>query len=366
MKKYLILAIDTSCDETAAAVTVNDRILANVISSQIEIHKKWGGVVPNLAKRAHQKMIKPVIKQALGKAKTNLNKLNAVAVTYGPGLAPSLEVGVAEAKKMALKNKKKLIAVNHMEGHLLSSFAKNSQGKGPFGQTKPQFPLLGLLVSGGHTQLVLMKGFGRYQLLGETLDDAAGEAFDKVAKMMGLGYPGGPVLSRLAQKGEAKFALPVPMKNSQDLNFSFSGLKTACLYKLKGLKKEGTKFDQQFYQNFAASFEKAAVEALTSKLVKAIEATNPKQIVLGGEVINNSQLREKVKKSAAEYGLKVFFSNDPRLLSDNAAMIGICAWYQAQRRDFVEKIEELDRQPSLNFSSSLLLPRCQDHSTPGV
>ena len=234
-----------------------------------------------------------------------------------------------------------------MEGHLLSSFAKNSKGIGPFSKTRPRFPILGLLVSGGHTQLVLMTDFGKYQLLGETLDDAAGEAFDKVAKMLGLGYPGGPIISELAKKGNPKYELPVPMMKSKDLNFSFSGLKTACLYKLQKLPKP---WNKQFYCDFAASFEKVAVQALMIKLKKAIKDYKPKQIVLGGGVVNNLRLRKEARKAAKDFGLSVFIPYNKNLFTDNAAMIGVCAWLQAQRKDFVENIDLLDRRPNLNFN----------------
>jgi len=348
---FTILAIDTSCDETSAAITVNNQIKSNIIASQIKFHQKYGGVMPNVAKRMHQKFLPLVITQSLQKAKKNWAQINAIAVTIGPGLAPALEIGIKQAKQLAKKHQKPLIAVNHMEGHLLSSFAKNSKGQSAFGNIKPQFPLLGLLVSGGHTQLVLMKSFGQYQLLGETLDDAAGEAFDKVAKMLGLGYPGGPIISKLAQEGTPKYKLPVPMRNSKDFNFSFSGLKTACLYKIQKLKKTHPQLLQQhqFLTDFAASFEKTAVEALTVKFKKAIEKYKPKQTVLGGGVTNNLTLRKQASYIASQFGLKTFFPNDKKLLTDNAAMIGVCGWYQSQRKNFVKNIDSLDRQPNLNF-----------------
>jgi len=347
LKDYRILSIDTSCDETSAALTVEDRVLSSIISSQIEIHKKWGGVVPNLARREHEKNIGLVIKQAI-KSVSQISNLDALAVTIGPGLAPALEVGIRKVKDLAKKWGKPIISVNHMEGHLLSSLAKNSQGTGPFSKTKIKFPVLGLLVSGGHTQLVLMKKIGKYQLLGETLDDACGEAFDKVAKMLDLGYPGGPIVSQLALKGKPKYELPIPMKYSSDLNFSFSGLKTACLYKIKEQRTK-IKDKKQFMADFCASFEKAAIETLIVKLKKAIGKYNPKQIVLGGGVIANLKLRKEVRKVCKKLSLPVFIPNRKTLFTDNAAMIGVCAWYQAQRGDFVKNISKLDRLPNLNF-----------------
>ena len=340
-KNYTILAIDTSCDETAAAVTVNDRVISNVINSQIKDHQQYGGVMPTVAKRKHQEMIGPTIATALKRTRKNWRQIDALAVTIGPGLAPALEIGVAKAKQLAKKYGKPLLAVNHMEGHLLSSLAKNSRGNQGF---KPKFPLLGLLVSGGHTQLVLVKAIGRYRLLGETLDDAAGEAFDKVAKMLELGYPGGPIIAALAKRGEPVYDLPVPMQHSDDLNFSFSGLKTACLYKIQKLK-----LTTQVIEDFCASFEKAAVTALTAKLAKATEKYQPQQIVLGGGVINNLKLRQEARRTARQFGVKVFTPYSQKLFSDNAAMIGVTAWHQAQRGDFVKEVDSLTRQPNLNF-----------------
>ncbi len=371
-KHYLILSIDTSCDDTCVAVTNNDLVLSNVIASQIEFHKPYGGVYPSLARRKHQEFIEPTINEALRRARQNSagrnlggrggvfwKDINALAVTVGPGLAPALEVGIAKIKELAKQYKKPIIAVNHMEGHLLSSFAQpNFSRKNLGGQAKnskherllsvvgPKFPILGLLVSGGHTQLVLMNGFGKYQLLGETLDDAAGEAFDKVAKMLNLGYPGGSIISELAKTGRPIYDLPVPMASSGDLNFSFSGLKTACLYKLQKLSNP---WDRQFFCDFAASFEKAAIEALMIKFKKAIAIYQPKQIILGGGVINNLKLRKEARKAARKFNLEVFIPYDKKLFTDNAAMIGVCAWHQAKRNDFVKDIDFLDRQPNLNF-----------------
>jgi N6-L-threonylcarbamoyladenine synthase len=362
---FLILAIETSCDETCAAVTQDDRVLANVVNSQIEFHQEYGGVVPMLAKRKHQEFIEPAIQEALKRARLQWFDIDALAVTIGPGLAPALEVGIAKVKELAREYRKPVIGVNHMEAHLLSSFAcPNFSRKNLSGRAKkshhqwPQaeFPILGLLVSGGHTQLVLMKDFGKYQLLGETLDDAAGEAFDKVAKMLDLGYPGGPIISELAKTGKPIYELPVPMIGSGDLNFSFSGLKTACLYKLQklGIVADKPTFakasaGKQFYCDFAASFEKVLVESLMIKLKKAIELDQPKQIVLGGGVINNLPLRQASRKLARKYGLQVFIPYDKKLFTDNAAMIGICAFWQAKRKDFVENVDALDRQPNLSF-----------------
>jgi len=339
-KEPIILSIDTSCDETAAAVTLGRRVLSNVVWSQIKIHQSWGGVVPNLAKRAHQKHIDEVVDTALTEAEKQGEAIDAVAVTQGPGLAIALEVGIKKAKELAQKYQKPLIAVDHMEGHLLSSLGGSN--------FKLKFPSLGLLVSGGHTELVLVRRIGQYRILGQTLDDAAGEAFDKVAKMLGLGYPGGPIISQLAEDGDmTKFNLPVPMIHSQSLNFSFSGLKTACLYKLKKIPKE--KRDKQFLKDFAASFQYALVQSIVLKSKKAIEIYHPKQVLLGGGVINNPYLCQEVKKIARRFGTTVFIPQDRKLLTDNAAMIGIAAYYKFKRKEFVKDISKLDREPNLSL-----------------
>ena len=339
-----ILAIDTSCDETAAAVTEGVRVLANVIASQTDLHRQYGGVEPRVARRAHQKLIEPVIEEALQRAGTGIEEIDAFAVTYGPGLAIALEVGVAQAKELAQKHQKPLIAVDHMEGHLLSAFAQNKDGD--HGISNPQFPGLGLLVSGGHTELVLMGGFGEYQLIGQTLDDAAGECFDKVARILELGFPGGPALAKLAGEGDERaYDLPVPMKKSGDLNFSFSGLKTACLY----LKQKGKIRRPKDQANLAASFERAAVAHLTDKLREALLKHKPKMILIGGGVINNRRLQKEILKEAGHFGIPVHlpFSND--LLTDNAGMIGVAAHFKARRGEFVEDSGKLDRVPNLSL-----------------
>ncbi len=361
-KPYLILSVDTSCDDTSAAVTVNDRVISNVISSQIELHKKWGGVVPILAKRAHEERIKAVVDEALKLANTTLKRVNllrlqsltlskvdAFAVTIGPGLAPALEVGIRHTKELAQKHNKPIIAVNHMEGHLLSSFACNALGHGS--ATNNTFPLLGLLISGGHTQLVLMHEFGIYELLGETLDDAVGEAFDKVSKMLELGYPGGPILEHLAKGGDEKaFKLPIPMRKRQDENYSFSysGIKTALLYLIKGLKEQG-KLDKKIIQDLAASFQRIVAISLIDKLEIAVKKTNPKGILLGGGVVSNLYIRHSIRRAMKKHALPVYIPYSKKLFTDNAAMIGIAAYYQSKRNNFVSDITLLDRSPNLSF-----------------
>jgi N6-L-threonylcarbamoyladenine synthase len=339
-----ILAIDTSCDETAAAVTNGGRVLSNIVYSQIAAHRPHGGVVPNIAKREHQKKLPLVIDDALAKAKVKIDQdIDAIAVTYGPGLAVALEVGIAAAKDLAQKHQKPLIAVDHMEGHLLSAFAQDDDGN--FGIADPQFPALGLLVSGGHTELVLMRNFGNYQLVGQTLDDAAGEAFDKVARMLGLPYPGGPEIARRAERGDENvIALPLPMRNSGDLNFSFSGLKTACLYRIR----EENNPTEKFVADFAASFQKTIIEALMLKLDAAVRKYQPKMILLGGGVIANKKLQTAVRQRFPGT-VPVFAPYDNKLLLDNAAMIGIAAHFKSLRNEFVKDINSLDRVPRLTI-----------------
>jgi len=349
MKDILILAIDTSCDETSASVSSNRRILSNVIASQINIHKKWGGVVPHLAKRAHQQKIEPVINQALLRSRLQPQHLSAIAVTIGPGLAPALEVGITYAKQLALKHKKPLIAVNHMQGHLLSSFALNSKAHGPLPSSKnlkTLLPSISLLVSGGHTQLILMKSLNQYQLLGQTLDDAAGEALDKLAKMLKLGYPGGPIIEIMAKKGNPDtIPLPIPMLHSKDLNFSFSGLKTAALYTIQ----KQPHITKTFIYNMAAAFQQAIAASLTKKLQLAIDLHHPKAILLGGGVISNLYIRSQIRKTVKQNQLPLYLPYSNKLLTDNAAMIAIAGYYKYLNQDFVKTPNRLDRQPNLSW-----------------
>lgn len=341
-----ILAIDTSCDETSAAVTAGERVLSNIISSQIELHKPFGGVVPSLAKREHQKLIDPAVNEALQQAGVAIEEVGAIAVTIGPGLAIALEVGIKKAKELAQTHRKPLIAVDHMEGHLLSPFARDAEGS--HGIDDPRFPALGLLVSGGHTELVLMRSFGQYELIGQTLDDAAGECFDKVARILDLDYPGGPAISKLAQKGEeGAFNFPVPMKNSKDFNFSFSGLKTACLYAGQKIGK----MNPRQKRDFAASFEKTAVQTLLIKLIAAVQQYKPRMVLAGGGVIANRRLREKITEEMERLDIPVYIPYDPQLLTDNAGMIGVAASYKAKRKELVKDIGKADRIPNLSLGS---------------
>ncbi len=308
-------------------------------------------MVPAIAKRAHQENLEPAIKEALSQAKVAAENLDAIAVTYGPGLAIALEVGIVKARQMAKEFNKPLVGVDHMEAHLLSAFAQDE--KGNFGINNPQFPALGLLVSGGHTELVLMKNHGDYELVGQTLDDAVGECFDKVAKMLGLGYPGGAVISKKAIGGNPEaFKLPVPMVGSKDLNFSYSGLKTACktIIQSSAFSHQSSVISyQSSVQDFCASFEKTIIKSLIIKLVKAVDKYEPKMVLLGGGVISSQKIQEAVKKEMEKFGIPVYVPYSRTLLTDNAAMVGIAAYFKAKKGDFIDKIDGLDRVPGLEI-----------------
>jgi N6-L-threonylcarbamoyladenine synthase len=325
----LILGIETSCDDTCAAVLKDSQILSNVISSQIDLHKEWGGVVPDIAKRAHQERINPVITTALKRAKLNLKDIDLIAVTKGPGLAIALGVGVKTAKELAQKFNKKIVAVNHIEGHVLSNFLTNSRGLPlrPF-----VFPSLALTVSGGHTKIILIKKIGDYKVVGETLDDAAGEALDKSAKLLGLGYPGGPAIERLAQKGDGGFLkLPSPIPDKKILDYSFSGLKTAFYYQIKDWPKA------KIYKHLAdlsASFQLAVFDTLIRKFSLAVEKYRPVCLLLSGGVAANLTLRIRMRQLAKAYKLPLYLPFKKELNTDNAAMIALAGYHQAKRGDF--------------------------------
>lgn len=341
-----ILAIETSCDETAAAVVEGQRVLGNAIYSQILIHRKWGGVVPSLAKKAHEERINTVIEDALKKAQLRIEHVDAIAVTYGPGLAIALEVGINKAKVLAKKYNKKLIAINHMEGHTYANFAQNSLGNP---KRDLNFPMLALLVSGGHTELVLWTDELKFEVLGETVDDAAGEALDKAAKLLGLGYPGGAVIERLAEKVRFKdsYEFPRPMIKSNDLNFSFSGLKTSFYYFLKKRTEDDV---QKHTKELASSFQEAVFDSILIKLEKAIKQTGVKSVVVGGGVISNQRLRNLLRSLLKSMGGEVIFPPQKYLCTDNAAMIGIAASFRAKHKVFVKDFSKLDRIPRLRLS----------------
>ncbi len=375
-----IFAIETSCDETAIAIAefsrTKVRVLSHIVLSQIPIHKKFGGVVPNLAKREHQRNLVPILLRSLKESKLFYRRksdfqlevrlpkiekilereqelllqfqkhilslktppIDAIAITYGPGLAPALWVGVNFAKALAYLWKKPLIPVNHMAGHLYSALLqkepRNSKHEArnykslEFLISNLEFPVLALLVSGGHTELVLMRGHGKYKILGETLDDAAGEAFDKVARILGLGYPGGPEISRLAEKGDPKkYPLPSPMIHTKDYNFSFSGLKTATLYLYRS--KIGTIIPKN---DIAAAFQKAAVDVLVKKTIRAVKEHKVKTVLLGGGVAANKELRGRLNQEVSKNLNSCLLLPDSSLTGDNALMIATAAYFSGKKK----------------------------------
>ena len=304
----IVLAIETSCDETAVAVLRGGTLLASEVSSQIALHAGYGGVVPEVASRNHLRMLRPVMDAALAKAGVTPGEVEVFAATRGPGLATSLMVGMSAAKGMALGFRRPFVAVNHIEAHLLSPF---------FGRGGVR-PSVGLVVSGGHTLLVEVKGVGSYRLLGRTQDDAAGEAFDKVGKLLGLPYPGGPNVNRLANDGNAsRFDFPRSMLHSGDFAFSFSGLKTSVRYLLQ-------KLDDVPVADVCASFQEAVVDVLVEKTVRAARATGRRVVGVSGGVSCNSRLREKLTATCASEGLELLLA-EPDLCTDNAAMVGYVA-----------------------------------------
>lgn len=315
----LVLGIETSCDESGIALYDTERgLLAHRLHTQMKMHAEYGGVVPELASRDHIRRVLPLTSECLKAAGRNLNDIDAIAYTAGPGLAGALLVGASIANGLAVALNKPTIAVHHLEGHLLSPLLADPA---------PQFPFVALLVSGGHSQLMRVDGVGRYQLLGETLDDAAGEAFDKTAKLLGLPYPGGPLLSKLAEQGDPqRFTLPRPMLNSPDLDFSFSGLKTAVLT----LVREQPQIDEQTRADICAAFQEAIVEVLVKKSLKALKQTGLKQLVIAGGVGANKQLRQQLNLQAERKRFKVFYP-PLEFCTDNGAMIAFAGAQRLQQ-----------------------------------
>lgn len=321
-----ILAIESSCDDTAAAVLKNDRVLSNIVSSQV-IHQLYGGVVPELASREHQRNIVPVVKMAMEKAGVSVKDILAVAFTRGPGLMGSLLVGVSFAKAFALASGIPLIEVNHMEAHVLANFIKDTEE-----QKVPDFPFLCMTVSGGHTQIILVTSHREMKLLGETVDDAAGEAFDKGAKLMGLPYPGGPLIDKYAAEGDpVRFKFPKPSVG--ELNFSFSGLKTSLLYFLEEQRKVDAQFIENNIADICASYQATIIEILLDKLKKASKATGITRVAIAGGVSANKGLRSALKNTAEKHSWELFIP-EFRYCTDNAAMIGIAGYYKYLDKDF--------------------------------
>lgn len=320
-----ILAIESSCDDTAASVLCNDKVLSNVVANQL-VHTQYGGVVPELASRAHQQNIVPVIDAALKKANISKEQLSAIAFTQGPGLMGSLLVGSSFAKSMALALNIPLIAVNHMQAHILAHFIDEE------GYDKPEFPFIALTISGGHTQIVRVDNYFDMTIIGETTDDAVGEAFDKTAKILGLPYPGGPLVDKNAQLGNPKaFAFTKP--KVPGLDFSFSGLKTAILYFIQKNKAENPNFIDENINDICASIQYTIIEILMDKLKMAVKETGIKQIAIGGGVSANSGIRNTLKEAEAKYGWKTFVPKF-EYTTDNAAMIGIVGYQKFLSQNF--------------------------------
>lgn len=312
-----ILAIESSCDDTAAAVLRNNKVLSNVVAGQ-KIHEEYGGVVPELASRAHQQNIVPVVDMALKRANVNKNQLSAIAFTQGPGLMGSLLVGTSFAKSLSLSLNIPLIAVNHMHAHILAHFIDEE------GFDKPEFPFLALTISGGHTQIVKVNSFFNMEIIGETTDDAVGEAFDKSAKIMGLPYPGGPLIDKFAKEGNPKkYQFTKPKVDG--LNFSFSGLKTQILYFIQRNVLENPNFIEETKADICASIQHTIIEILMEKLKMAVAETGITQIAIGGGVSANSGIRETLKNAEGKYGWKTFIPKF-EYTTDNAAMIGIVGY----------------------------------------
>lgn len=357
-----ILGVETSCDETAVAVIEvslqQDRsnvktitVLSNVISSQVKLHAKYGGVVPNLAAREHVKNIEHVFKFSLKKSGIkNFNKeIDLIAVTRGPGLGPSLLVGIAFARTLAWKYSKPLVGVNHLEGHIYSNWLKPLR---EFSIFNIEFPILNLIVSGGHTELVLMEGHGKYKIVGETLDDAVGEAFDKVARLLGLGYPGGSAIALHAERWKSqitsyqsqtkskiqilKIEFPRPMIKLKNFNFSYAGLKTAVLYKVRDLKNAGVKLTDKVKNEICYEFQNAALDVLIAKTFRAVQEYRVKSLFLSGGVSANVLLRSELNKVAGKLGVS-YSQPEMEYTGDNAAMIAVAGYFSSRNKKYRDK-----------------------------
>lgn len=343
-----ILGIETSCDETSIAVLeakrTGIRVLSNIVSSQVKIHSPFGGVVPSLAAREHEKNLAPVFKKALAKAKTKMADIDLIAVTQGPGLEIALWKGINFAEDIAKLWNKPIVPVNHLEGHIYSNWLKPLRGK---------FPVLNLIVSGGHTQLVLMTNHGKFKIIGETLDDAAGEAFDKVSKMMNLGYPGGPIVSLRSTKLKSKkfkgLKFPRPMINSPNYNFSFSGLKTAVLYKLRQFEENKIKLSENLINQICREFQQAVIDVLVKKTVNAAKKFKTKSIFLSGGVSANKLLRKTLQRETKK--LRIAYSQpDLEFTTDNAAMIALAGFYKNKSLK-ISKFKSLKAEPNLKIKN---------------
>ena len=318
-----VLAIETSCDDTAAAVILDGRkILSNVVSSQVSVHQKYGGVVPELASRKHIESIVPIVTDALETAKVTLKEIDGIAVTQGPGLVGSLLVGLSFAKSLSFAAGLPFVGVNHIEAHLSAIFLE---------EEPPRFPFIGLVVSGGHTSLFRVDRFGKYKRLGQTRDDAAGEAFDKVAKLLCLGYPGGPIIDELSKKGNPKaIRFPRASLGKGSFDFSFSGLKTAVVNYVKSHPEPVRDYPEGLMRDIVSSFQEAVVEVLVKKIVRSAQDQGLKRIVLSGGVAANRRLRERMREEASVEKMKVYIPS-PAFCTDNAAMVGVVGYEYLKR-----------------------------------
>lgn len=329
-KTTIILGIESSCDDTAAAIIENGRLLSNIVANQ-QVHKLYGGVVPELASRAHQQNIIPVVQQAIQQANVKKEDISAVAFTRGPGLMGSLLVGTSFAKAFAMGLNVPLVEVNHMQGHIFAHFIQDKDGN----SQKTEFPFLCLTVSGGHTQIVLIKDYFDMQVIGETIDDAAGEAYDKAAKILGLPYPGGPLVDKYAQKGNpVAFSFSKPV--IPDLNFSFSGLKTGFMNFIHTNSMKDPEFINKHLNDICASFQSTVIDILISKLKKAIQQTGVKRVAIAGGVSANSGLRSELEKMKQELKWEIFIPKF-EYCTDNAAMIAITGYFKYLKNDFASQ-----------------------------
>ena len=341
-KDNIILGIESSCDDTSAAVLINGKICSNIIANQ-EVHKQYGGVVPELASRAHKQNIVPVVNTALEQANVKANELSAIAFTKGPGLLGSLMVGTSFAKSMALGLAIPIIDVHHMKAHVLAHFIKQENQNN---KLSPKFPFLCLTVSGGHTQIVLVEDFLKMKVIGETIDDAAGEAFDKAAKQLGIDYPGGPLIDKIAKNGnENTYGFTYPKVG--ELNYSFSGLKTQFLYFLQKNTKDNPQFVSNNIENICASYQKHIVSYLLKKLEKAIKKTGCKDIAIAGGVSANSKLRSELLKLGEKTNCRVFIPPF-EFCTDNAAMIAMTGYFMYKEKLFAS--QDVTPLPRINFS----------------
>lgn len=339
-----ILAIDTSADETSTAIVNERQIVSNFNFSQVALHQNFGGIYPLAAKREHALKIQPAVDIALKRARLSLDKIDAFAVTFGPGLAPALEIGILKAKELATKYNKPLIPVDHIEGHIYSSFVQNSNGNP---QREFSFPLLAFVISGGHTELVLLNDHINYQILGETLDDAAGEALDKASRLLGLGYPGGPIIERLALKGNKdRYPLPLPMQYHSGLDFSYSGLKTAFKRIVDNLSAEEK---VKNLPDLCASYQETTINSLIFRLQQTLKKYPVKTLVLGGGVSSNRLLKSRIRSLCNKKGVTVYFPPTTNLSTDNAAMIAVAAYYKFKKGIYLTDPSILDRIPRANL-----------------